>query len=281
MTCMAQQNFCPHPPLSAEPLRLGTLEALMVSEYEQLRAAQRLRHSVFYDELGARKAHQQVPMSRSPSPDQPRSIDQDIDEDVYDAHCDHLIVVDHANADEVVGTYRLIRRPCADKVGKFYTANEYDISPILAFPGSILELGRSCVAPAYRNQQAMKLLWRGLGAYITYHNIKLMFGCASLKGTSISDLRESLAYLYHYHLAPLDIRPVTLAPHYISLDQTPKQAIDPKRALCSLPPLLKAYLRAGGFVGDGAYVDHDFNTTDVSIVVRTDLMRDTYLKQYL
>ena len=35
------------------------------------------------------------------------------------------------------------------------------------------------------------------------------------------------------------------------------------------PALIKGYLRLGGMVGEGAFVDHAFNTTDVCLVMDT------------
>ncbi len=58
------------------------------------------------------------------------------------------------------------------------------------------------------------------------------------------------------------------------------EAIDPASALAALPPLIKGYLRLGGFVGDGAVVDEQFNTTDVCIVVKTDLVAEKYSRHY-
>jgi len=60
----------------------------------------------------------------------------------------------------------------------------------------------------------------------------------------------------------------------------PEAEIDQRRALGALPPLLKGYLRLGGFVGDGAVVDREFNTTDVCVVVKTDLVTDKYYRHF-
>jgi putative hemolysin len=58
------------------------------------------------------------------------------------------------------------------------------------------------------------------------------------------------------------------------------EAIDMRAALNALPPLIKGYLRLGGFVGDGAVIDHQFNTTDVCIVVKTDQVTAKYYRHY-
>jgi putative hemolysin len=250
-------------------IRSGSLQVRLARTLGDIDAAQALRYRVFYEEMGAR-----------PSPEMAR---RRRDFDGFDPCCDHLLVLDHARGEggeAVVGTYRLIRRGAAARHGGFYTAAEYDIASILANPGEILELGRSCVDAAARNRSTMQMLWRGIAAYVFHHGIELMFGCASLPGTDPEALGLPLAYLYHHHLAPPEIRPRALDRRYVDMRHLAPEAIDPARALAELPPLVKGYLRLGGFVGDGAVIDEQFNTTDVCIVVKTDLVTDKYYRHY-
>ncbi|WP_188259766.1 GNAT family N-acetyltransferase [Azospirillum tabaci] len=255
---------------SSSDLRMGSLEVRLAESAAEIDWAQALRYRVFYEE-----------MSAVPSPDM-AARHRDFDD--FDTICDHLLVIDHARGDgpeSVVGTYRLIRRPAAAKAGRFYSSDEYDIGRLVSYPGEILELGRSCVDAAYRTRgSSMQLLWRGIAAYVFHHDIAVMFGCASLPGTDPVAMAEPLAYLHHFHLAPEELRPVALPERYIGMDLMPRDRIDPKRALTVLPPLIKGYLRLGGFIGDGAVIDHQFNTTDVSIVVKTDLITNKYSKHY-
>ena len=205
------------------------------------------------------------------------------DRDIYDTVADHLLVVDHGlgeGPDSVVGTYRLIRREAAQRIGHFYSSDEYDISAIEATPGRILELGRSCVDNDYRNRSVMQVLWRGIAAYVFQHDIELMFGCASLPGIDPDALALELSYLHYNHLAPAAIRPRALPHRYIDMRRLDRDEIDSRAALARLPPLIKGYLRLGGFVGDGAVIDPQFNTTDVAVVVQTDLVTDKYYKHY-
>ena len=205
------------------------------------------------------------------------------DFDGFDELCDHLLVLDHSRgsgADAVVGTYRLIRREAAARLGAFYSAAEYDIAPLVAYPGEILELGRSCVDAGYRPRPAMQLLWSGIAAYVFHHDIALMFGCASLPGTDPEALAAPLSYLHHHHLAPPALRRAGAA-RALCRDAPARPAGDrPEPALAALPPLIKGYLRLGGFVGDGAVIDEQFNTTDVCIVVKTDLVTEKYSRHY-
>jgi L-ornithine Nalpha-acyltransferase len=250
-------------------LRAGNLGVRIAADEAEVDAVQSLRYRVFYLEMGA-KADASTERDRR-------------DRDAYDAVADHLLVVDHAigsGPEGVVGTYRLIRREAAAKLGQFYSADEYDLGKIEAFPGNFMELGRSCVDTAYRNRAVMQLLWRGIAAYVFHHRIDLMFGCASLHGTDPDALAAELAYLYYYHLAPVALRPRALPHRYVEMRRLDREDIDPKRALASLPPLIKGYLRLGGFVGDGAVIDAQFNTTDVAVVVKTDLVTESYYRHY-
>jgi putative hemolysin len=249
----------------AVDIRSGNLQVRLARTFGDIDAAQALRYRVFYEEMGARPSREMARRRR--------------DFDDFDRCCDHLLVLDHARG-AVVGTYRLIHRGAAACHGGFYTAAEYDIAPILATSGEILELGRSCVDAAARNRSTMQMLWRGIAAYVFHHGIELMFGCASLPGTDPDALALPLAYLYQHHLAPAEIRARALDQRYVDMRRLAPEAIDPARALAELPPLVKGYLRLGGFVGDGAVIDEQFNTTDVCIVVKTDLVTEKYYRHY-
>ncbi len=262
-------------PIGAPPepgigeIRAGNLGVRLAATAAEIDAVQALRYRVFYGEMGA-----------SADPD---TIATHRDRDRFDEVADHLLVIDHAigsGPEGVVGTYRMIQREGAARIGRFYSADEYDIGRMLNFPGEVLELGRSCVDIAYRGRAAMQLLWRGIAAYVFYHRIDLMFGCASLPGIDPDALAMELTYLYHNHLAPPALRPRALPGRHVDMRRADPDGIDPRRALGQLPPLIKGYLRLGGFVGDGAVIDRQFNTIDVAIVVKTDLMTDKYYRHY-
>jgi len=247
----------------------GTLQVRLAENAADIAAAQALRYRIFYEIMGARPL---------PGMEQQRS-----DRDGFDQICDHLLVLDHSRgsgAAAVVGTYRLIRRAAAAQHGSFYSAGEYDIAPLIAYPGEILELGRSCVDARYRARPVMQLLWAGIAAYVFHYDIALMFGCASLPGTDPDALAAPLSYLYHHHLAPPALRARALPERFVEMRRLAPAAFDPDSTLAALPPLIKGYLRLGGFVGDGAVIDAQFNTTDVCIVVKTDLVTEKYSRHY-
>lgn len=260
----------PRPPESMSrdsviDVRFEALQVRLAQSAAEVDAAQALRYRVFYEEMGAQPTPEMAARRR--------------DFDRFDTDCDHLLVIDHAQS-AVVGTYRLIRRAAAARHGGFYSAAEYDLGPISDYAGEVLELGRSCTDASARSGPAAKLMWRGIAAYVFHYEIALMFGCASLAGTDPDALALPLAYLHHFHRAPDALRVRALPERHVAMDRLPKAAIDPAQAQAQLPPLIKGYLRLGGFVGDGAVIDRPFNTTDVAIVVKTDLVTDKYYRYY-
>ena len=246
-------------------VRFEHLQVRLARNAMEIDAAQALRYRVFYEEMGAQPTAEMAAQRR--------------DFDRFDAECDHLLVIDHARG-AVVGTYRLIRRGIAARLGGFYSSSEYDLGTIPDYPGELLELGRSCTDAPARSGPAAKLMWRGIAAYVFHHNIELMFGCASLAGTDPDALALPLAYLHHFHRAPPPLSARALPDRYVAMDRLAKEQVDAAQAQALLPPLIKAYLRLGGFVGDGAVIDRQFNTTDVAIVVKTNLVTDKYYRYY-
>ena len=238
----------------------GALEVRIAETEYEIEAAQRLRYRVFYEE-----------MSAIPTPEMRR---ERRDFDRYDEFCDHMLVIDREVLDArgepaVVGTYRLLRGEVAACHGGYYTSSEYDLAPMLKAngPGTrYLELGRSCVLKSYRAKAVtMQLLWRGIVMYLDRYAIDVMFGCGSLPGIDPDALKLQLSYLHHFHSAPEDQRVAARPELYVSMNRMAKEDIDPREALRKLPPLVKGYVRAGSFIGDGAVIDKQFGTTDVLI----------------
>ncbi|MFB2531845.1 GNAT family N-acetyltransferase [Paracoccus sp. p3-h83] len=235
-------------------------------------ASQRLRYSVFVQELGG---------------------DGDLvdhrarlERDDFDPFFDHLVLVDTrrdpAALDHVVGAYRLLRDDRAAQIGRFYCDGEYDLAPLRASGRRLLELGRSCVHPDYRGGSGMFLLWNGLADYVLTHGIEVLFGVASFHGTDTAALAQPLAWLHHHHLAPPELR-VTARPPFARMDMLARDALDRRAAMTAMPALIKAYLRLGGVVGEGAFIDQPFNTTDVCLLMDTERMsarhRDFYTRR--
>jgi L-ornithine Nalpha-acyltransferase len=269
---------------SADPSILGvigSLEVRLASTRREIERAQRLRYSVFYQEMSAR------PGLRN------RLLRRDVDR--YDAICEHLLVLDH-NAPRdpatgelaLVGTYRLLRqdvaRAHARKPGQcgFYSAGEFQIDPLVAAHRHLtfLELGRSCVLKPYRTKRTVELLWHGVWSYVVKRKIDVLFGCASLDGTDPDALALPLSFLHHFASADATWNVRAVERRFESMDRIAKDAINQKQALRLLPPLIKGYLRLGAMIGDGAVIDRQFGTTDVLVLLPVEKISSRYISYY-
>lgn len=252
-------------------------ELRLARDEADLRAAQRLRYDVFVHELG----------SDGPLVDHENRLERDS----FDPFYDHLVLFDRARPDvPAVGVYRLMRdaqlctghgQAKTDGPDKFYSEAEYDLSALKRSGRNLLELGRSCLHPDYRGGAAMVHLWSGLASYVAEHKIDILFGVASFHGTDIDALKEPLSLLHHRHLAPKELRTVARPEQCQDMNLMPEDRINRPAAMRAVPALIKAYLRLGGYVGQGAFVDHAFNTTDVCLIMDTKQMSAKHKSFYL
>lgn len=241
------------------------LHVRLAQTADDLRAAQRLRYDVFVTELGGGGA----------------MVDHtaQLEQDDLDPFFDHLLLIDQ-RTDAVVGVYRLMRPEMAAKAGRYYSQSEYDLGPLLASGRRILELGRSCVHPDYRGGMAMYYLWSALARYVTQYHIEVLFGVASFHGTDMDALAQPLSLLHHRHLAPPELRVRAIEKSFQNMALIDDAHLDRRAAMVQIPSLIKAYLRLGGCVGEGAYVDHAFNTIDVCLIMDTNQMSTRQTRIY-
>lgn len=255
--------------------RAGPFEVRLVESAKELRQAQRLRYQVFYEE-----GHAIASAS---------STTQRLDLCPFDEICDHLVVLDTEAAGpgersktRLVGTYRLLRRDVAKRHNGFYSQGEFDLAPLLArHPDTrFLELGRSCVHADYRSKRVIELLWRGLWLYARHHAVDVLIGCASLPGLDLEANRMPLSFLLRLAQAESAWQ-VSAWPHCRApFEPVAADAVDAKRGLLALPPLLKAYLRTGARFGHSAVLDRQFGTTDVFAVMPMADIEERYLAHY-
>ena len=234
------------------------LQVSLASTPEEIRAAQRLRYQVFVDEMGARL----------------RTEEPGIESDRFDDYCHHLIVRDLA-AGSVVGCYRIMTDLQAVRAGGFYSQSEFDMTRILALPGRLMEVGRTCVHPDHRNGAVIALLWQGLARFMVMNRIDYLMGCASIplrRGTE-----EALALyreLTHTHLAPPEWRVYPRVP----LPQVNLAGVTSKAVT---PPLIKAYLRVGAKIcGDPSWDPH-FNVADLFFLLQANDVRGRYARHFV
>ena len=267
--------------MTPAPLHLaqkGDLVARLATSAVELDAAQHLRYKVFYQELSAcsdQHAHQR---------------ERDIDD--FDAICDHLLVVRQTdkitseiiavNGGELVGTYRLLPHDKAMANGGFYSQKEFDLEPLIARKPNhkFLELGRSCVLKPYRTKPVVELLWQGIWNYLRLHSLDVMVGCASLEGTDITELELPLSFLQQRFQPPKDWSVVAHDTCRVSFTLLATDQINDRSALKVLPPLIKGYLRLGAYIGTGAVFDHQFNTTDVLIILPVSAINPRYFARF-
>ncbi len=202
-----------------------------------------------------------------------------IDSDEFDEFCDHLVVIDRSvSSDFVVGTYRLLLKRKSQRYRKFYSESEFDISNLFKKNISMLEAGRSCVDKNYRDGKIIKLLWRGLAFYIIQKKVDLIFGCASFPSSNCDEFKYQLSYLNHFHKPPHKYSTSPKEKLKANIDIVLQKNINEDDEFRSLPPLIKAYIRVGAWVGKGAVVDKMFNTTDVLIILKSKNIIKKYSK---
>jgi L-ornithine Nalpha-acyltransferase len=249
--------------------RLGRLKVRFARDVAEIAAAQRLRHSVFFRSSGDALEGEDI-----------------VDADRFDAHCDHLLVIDEAHGEAldtwIVGTYRLLREERAFAAGGYYSQYAFDVRSLAdRHPHRrFLELGRSCVLPEYRSRRTVELLWQGIWAYCQAHSIDVMFGCASFAGTVPAAHALPLSFLHHHAKAAGDWHVQAIGKESASMDLMPIEAVGLREALASMPPLVKGYLRLGAKFGEGAVVDREFGTTDVLVLLRTEDIGARYLNHF-
>lgn|SRR5512143_993617 len=223
----------------------------------EIREAQRLRHLVFAEEMGARLS--------SPLPGH--------DIDLYDPFCDHLLVRELASG-EVVGTYRILPPEAARRVGSYYSEQEFDLTRLGFLRPRMAELGRSCVHRAHRSGAVIARLWMGLADYMTRYGYEYIVGCASIGMADGGHIAAS-AYrqLTQRHLAPIEWR---ATPRY----RLPVESLDDGQT-AALPPLIKGYSRLGAMVcGEPAW-DPDFNTADLLMLLPMAQLNRSYARRLI
>lgn len=260
--------------------RLGPFELKFAITKKEIRALQRMRYRVFFEEGGAVA----TPLARA----------QRRDNCPFDRVCDHIIVVDHDSASRsgrksrVVGAYRVLLQDALTRPDRFYSAGEFDIASLVQrHPDKkFMELGRSCVLSEYRARRVMELLWRGVLAYVRRHSVDVMFGCASLPGTDPSAHADALDFLRTHASADGQWRTSAVRARRAHEAEAGMQsqsrdgAQSGRRALTHLPPLIKGYLRLGASFGDDVFVDRAFGTTDVLVILPVARIEARYLEYF-
>lgn len=222
----------------------ATYRARIAATPEDIEAAQRLRYRAF---IACRDAV-----------DRPDGLDADAFDDI----CQQVLVAE-AGSDRVVATFRLLRFGCGTEIGKSYSAQHYGLKGLSRFRRPMVKMGRFCMAPDEGDPGILRTAWSALAAFVDHEGIKLLFGCSSFHGTDEGIYTDAFAMLKERHLAPQRWLPRIKAPNVFRFAQRLRQRPDRRRALRSMPPLLRSYLCMGGWVSDHAVIDQDLNTLHV------------------
>ncbi|MEK9840553.1 MAG: GNAT family N-acyltransferase [Paracoccaceae bacterium] len=231
----------------------------IADDASEFRAAQELRYRVFIQELGGGGD----------------MVDHELglERDRFDPYFDHILLFDDARiTNPIIGVYRVMSCEKANEVGEFYSDEEYDLTALRQSGKKLLELGRSCLEKDYRGGAALTYLWQAVANYVLERKIDILFGVASFHGTDVSELAEPLSLLHYQYISEEILRPVAKKPFNQKMNLLKPDEIDRKLAVLKMPALIKSYLRLGGKVGLDAYVDHQFNTTDVCLVMDTSVI---------
>lgn len=236
------------------------LETHWARHADEVEAAQRLRWRVFAEEMGAR-----LPAGPGRTPG--------LDADLFDPHCEHLIVRT-AGEGRVVGTYRVLTPAAARVVGGLYTETEFDLVRLARLRPRLAEVGRSCVDPAFRSGPAILMLWASLAAFMRRNGLDHVIGCASVPmrdgGHAAASLWERLR---RDHLAPPD------------LQVRPRLPLPVEELRCDLavepPPLIRGYLRCGAMLLGAPAWDPDFGTADLPMMLRLADLPAAYRRRFL
>jgi L-ornithine Nalpha-acyltransferase len=239
--------------------RTADLTARLARTAQERDAAFALRHAVFCEQAQAR----------------PNPTGREVDR--FDDDCDHLLLI--ASDETVIGTCRLLRQSVALKAQGFYSAGEFDLAPLLARhpQHEFLEIGRTCIRESHRATLAASLMWQAIWNYVRLHNLTAMMGCASLEGPDPAQHEFALGFLANHCLPPPEWKVLGVKGRGISI--APKQ-VSSREALRLLPPLLKAYMRIGAWVGPEAVIDADFGTTDVFVTLPISRINPRYFGHF-
>ena len=247
--------------LIAGSMSAGRYDVRLAETVEEIRAAQKLRYEVLFKESGGHITRDMLNNER--------------EEDEWDEIAYHVIVVDKKNDSEIVGTVRLVSNDALSDGQSFYTEHAFDLTGIRENYDSIIELSRACVSPHGRGGAILMLIWKFTMQFIEKNNYQIMFGCASFSGTDYSQHTEILSYLYHKHLASVELmpKPKSEVNSIAIADFKQNPAKGKKRG--AVPTMLRGYLKIGAKISDHAIIDTVFNTTFVAIYVDANEMFGT------
>ncbi|MEM6548183.1 MAG: GNAT family N-acyltransferase [Pseudomonadota bacterium] len=224
----------------------GRYKSRLADTAEDVRACQRLRYLAFIADrgLGAQGEDR-------------------LDQDMFDPDCEH-VMVEEVKTGILVCCFRILPLANGSEIDRCYSAQYYELSKLTEFPGKMMEMGRFCIHPAYRDPDILRVAWSANTAYVDREGVELVFGCSSFQGVDADAYMDAFALLKERHLAPKRWLPRVKAPKVFRFAKMLRlRKPDLKIAMKRMPPLLRTYLVMGGWVSDHAVIDNDLNTLHV------------------
>ena len=208
---------------------------------------QQLRYLTFIKERGLVRGEQASPLDR----------------DDFDAICGHMMI-EEMRTGKLVCCFRILHLKNGSEIARSYSAQYYELSKLAAYPGRMVEMGRFCIHPAYRDPAILRVAWAAMSQFVDERGVELLFGCSSFHGVDADTYMDAFALLKERHLAPKRWLPRIKAPNVFRFARMLRmRRPDMTRALRLMPPLLRSYLVMGGWVSDHAVIDNDLNTLHV------------------
>lgn len=228
-----------------QPFRKGRYQVRLATSDADIRAAQRLRWLCFINRGAASDDGSQH------------------DEDHLDQECQHMLIED-LQTRQLVCCFRFLHLPSGRDIGRSYSAQFYNLSALQDFDGPMVEMGRFCVHPEYRDPDIIRIAWGAITRHVDQAQVAMLFGCSSFMGTEPEQHAEAFAMLRERHLAPRRWLPRVKAPNVFRFARKLRwRKSDPRLAMTTMPPLLRSYLALGGWVSDHAVVDPQLKTMHV------------------
>ena len=225
----------------------GRYKARLAESETDVRSCQNLRYLTFIQTRG---------LSDNPDP-------QGIDSDEFDADCRHMMVED-TRTGQLVCCFRMMPLESGADIGRCYSAKYYDLDALRDYSGPLVEMGRFCIHPAWKDPAILRVAWTAMTRFVDDNKVEMLFGCSSFQGVDAEDYSDAFALLSEKHIAPKRWLPRVKAPKVVLFGRQFKlRPPNMKLALSRMPPLLRTYLVMGGWVSDHAVVDNEMNTLHV------------------
>lgn len=214
------------------------------ADQSDIRAAQALRHRAFIAGMATADGREER------------------DEDAFDDVCRHVLIETVVEG-RVVACFRFLPLTSGHDIVASYAAQFYELSPLRAYEGRMVELGRFCIDPDLHDPDILRVAWAGMTRYVDDTGVGMLFGCSSFQGCDAEAYHDAFAMLRDRHLAPRRWLPKVKAPNVFRFARRLRSAPDVRRAMLTMPPLLRGYLSLGGWVSDHAVIDRDMGTLHV------------------